>query len=427
MLTRHADPFVAERAGRIQTAAERCARIVSSFVALARSRPQERQLVDVNRIVRAAVELLAYPLHVDNIKVTQQLDDRLPAVWADGHQLQQVVVNLVANAHHALRAVEGQRRLTLTTRRQPVPEAVVLDVADTGSGIPAEVRPRLFEPFFTTKRAGEGIGLGLALCQGVIEGHGGRIEVESEPGRGACFRIVLPLGRPGEGSVVASTPAAAPPATTGDILVVDDEAEIAALLTEVLAEVGHHVDTASNGLDALERLARRRYDVIVSDIRMPGLDGPGLYRATVEQRPDLARRFVFVTGDTFDPASREFLEQTRLPIIEKPLVIEEVRRLVAQTLGVSAPAAADGSATTDEAALRTRARDKLERGGLPRAPEAMLWAAPGTNEPCALCDQAIRPDDMEHEVHVRLGAEVKRFPFHRPCHAVWELERARAG
>jgi two-component system NtrC family sensor kinase len=332
MLVRHADPVVAERAARIETAAERCARIVRSFVALARSRPAEHRLADLNQVVRAAVDLLSYALHVDSIKITQQLDGTLPPFWGDPHQLHQVVVNLIANAHHALRSVEGLRRLTLTTRLQRMPASVVLEVADTGPGIPAEVRPRLFEPFFTTKAPGEGTGLGLALCHSLVEAHGGHIDVESQPGRGACFRVVLPLGEPPAGSPAASTEAAAMPAPTGDILVVDDETDIAAFVAEILVEVGHRVDTAAHGLEALERLGQRAYDLVISDIRMPHLDGPGLYRAAVEERPELARRFIFVTGDTLDHATRDFLEQAGLPTIEKPLDIGQVQRLVAARL-----------------------------------------------------------------------------------------------
>jgi CheY-like chemotaxis protein len=144
--------------------------------------------------------------------------------------------------------------------------------------------------------------------------------------------VVLPLGEPPAGSPAASTEAAAMPAPTGDILVVDDETDIAAFVAEILVEVGHRVDTAAHGLEALERLCQRAYDLVISDIRMPHLDGPGLYRAAVEERPELARRFIFVTGDTLDHATRDFLEQAGLPTIEKPLDIGQVQRLVAARL-----------------------------------------------------------------------------------------------
>jgi PAS domain S-box-containing protein len=176
---------VAGRADQISRAAERCARIVKNFLALARQYPPERQQVSLKQVVEEAVELLAYPLRVDNVEVAYALAPDLPKIWADPHQLHQVVVNLVTNAHQAMREVSGrERRLTFTTRRVREGWGVRLEVDDTGPGIPPEIRGRIFEPFFTTKPPGQGTGLGLSLCQGIVEGHGGSIGVESEPRAG---------------------------------------------------------------------------------------------------------------------------------------------------------------------------------------------------------------------------------------------------
>src|SRR5919106_678056 len=170
LLARPGDPAVSARAEKIGRAAERCGRIVKNFLALARQYPPERTSVSLNQIVEDALEVLAYPLRVDNVDVTTELSADLPALAADEHQLQQVLVNLVTNAHQAMREVGGVRRLSL--RSGAGPDATVwLEVSDSGPGMPPEVQARLFEPFFTTKPVGQGTGLGLSICKGIVEGH----------------------------------------------------------------------------------------------------------------------------------------------------------------------------------------------------------------------------------------------------------------
>jgi two-component system NtrC family sensor kinase len=328
------DPRTAERAQRMSDAAERCARIVRSFLGLARQRPPERGQVRLNQVVREAVELLAYALRVDDVEVVRELAEPLPVLWADGHQLHQVVVNLVSNAHHALREVSGRRGITLTTRAAG-DRRVVLEVADTGPGIPPEIRARLFEPFFTTKPPGQGTGLGLALCKGMIEAHGGTIAVTSEPGQGTVFRIELPVEDRPATDAEAPGRETRPPTGSRTILVVDDEPEIGELLAEMLAADGHEVETAVNGRAALDRLRESTYDVIISDIRMPELDGPGLYREIARRYPHLVRRLVFITGDTLGSESTAFLRQIRAITLGKPFDLNDVQRAIRQALQVS--------------------------------------------------------------------------------------------
>lgn len=327
-----ADPRVAERAQKMSDAAERCARIVKNFLALARQRPPEPGPVRLNQVVRDAVELLAYPLRVDNVEVRLDLDDRLPALWADAHQLHQVVVNLVSNAHHAVREASPPRRITLTTRSAAGGVRVLLEVADTGPGISREAQSRLFEPFFTTKPPGEGTGLGLAIGKGIIEGHGGSIQVLSEPGHGATFRVELPVEAPPATVAAASEADAQPPVGGKTILVVDDEPDIAALLSEMLATDGHRVETAGNGRAALEKLSGGTFDAVISDLRMPELDGPGLYREVARRLPHLLPRMVFITGDTLGPQSTAFLRRTGVLTLSKPFGLADIRRVIRQVV-----------------------------------------------------------------------------------------------
>jgi CheY-like chemotaxis protein len=268
---------------------------------------------------------------VDDVQLELRLFRELPGLWADPHQLHQVIVNLATNAHHALRTTPRPRRLVIATRLDAEGAVALLEVRDNGPGIPAEIQSRMFEPFFTTKPPGQGTGLGLSLCQGIVEGHGGAITCESEPGRGAVFRVRLPISvRP------PSPPDVPPPSRAEDrgrtMLVVDDEPDVAAVLAEMLAEEGHQVETATSGAVALARLAERRYDLVWTDLKMPELDGPGFFRAVQTRDPDLARRFVFLTGDGLTPETREFLEQSRRPSLSKPFAPADVRRVLQRAL-----------------------------------------------------------------------------------------------
>ncbi len=309
------EPALIQRAEKILAGADRCARIVRNFLALARQRPPERSQMYLNLIVQETTELLGYDLRTSNVEVVLDLGDDVPATWADGHQIQQVVVNLVANAIQAMRPIETERRLAITTRLERGPARISLEVADSGPGIPPEVQTRIFEPFFTTKPQGEGTGLGLSLCRRTLEEHDGTITVQSEVGRGATFRLELPVvARPAPTSE-AATPELLRPVAGKAILIVDDEVDLAATLAEALQDDGYQVAVADNGAAALEMLGRRPYDMVLSDTKMPKLDGEHFY-AEIERRfPALRRRIIFVTGDILSREKREFLQRTGAPYL----------------------------------------------------------------------------------------------------------------
>ena len=322
----------AEMLADITQAADRCKRLVQNFLTLAHQHPPERLAVDLNALITRILELLTPSLRDDNIAVQAHLDAALPLLWADAHQLQQVVINLMTNAQQALREVATPRQLTLRTRHDPSRMCVTCEVADTGPGIPPALRERIFEPFFTTKPPGIGTGLGLSLCQGILAGHGGTIRVTGAPGQGATFSIELPAAAETETAPVPPD-LKAPALLQGQtILVVDDELSLTRALARLLRRDGHTVDIVANGRLALDQLRERAYDLILSDWRMPELDGPGLYQALAQQYPHLQQRFVVLTGNTLSPETLAFSAQHGVPQLTKPFTASEVRRIIQQVL-----------------------------------------------------------------------------------------------
>ena len=328
------DPKIIQRAQKIHVAAERCARIVKSFLALARKKPAERAEVSINEVVQGAVDLLAYQLKTDTILLTLDLDEHLPSVFADADQLNQVVTNLIINARQALQNQPPPRKITVMTRENKETRMVMIRVADNGPGVPREIKSRIFEPFFTTKPAGSGTGVGLSLCHNIIETHGGRISIHDTDGGGATFVVRLPVSQnSAQLATLLEAPAAplAPPRGKR-LLLVDDELELAQTLADLLAPDGHMTDIAENGLQALEKIRQNQYDLIISDLRMPVMDGPGLYAAVCENHPEFAARMIFVTGDTLSQNVRDFLTQHRVTVIDKPYMPMDVKRAIANTL-----------------------------------------------------------------------------------------------
>jgi PAS domain S-box-containing protein len=322
-----------ERTRKISQPAQRCVRIVQNFLTLARERSPERTAVQLNAIIEEAVELLEYPLRVDNVSVQRHLADDLPPLSADPHQIHQVMVNLITNAHQALREASSLRQLTITTRFDAARQRAVLELSDTGPGISYDMQRRIFEPFFTTKPPGVGTGLGLSLCQGIIEAHGGTISVESQPGQGTTFRIEFPVeAAPLTAAPPMPMPEAGPSPAGTAILVVDDEAGIANGVAHLLRRNGHEVDTAANGRLALHKLQERAYDLILCDLRMPELDGPGFYRVLEQSNPAMLQRIIFLTGDTLGAETKAFLEKTNAPRLNKPFTATTIRHIVHQAL-----------------------------------------------------------------------------------------------
>jgi two-component system NtrC family sensor kinase len=329
LLEERGDVATQTAALKIRTAAERCARIVRTFLAMARQQRPERGPVAVNEVIAAALDITGYAVRTSSIDVALDLASDIPPIQADADQLHQVLLNLIINAQQSLQDHTLPRRLRVESRFDRASDSVRIVVADNGPGIPEELRARVFEPYFTTKPTGVGTGVGLAVSLGIIEAHGGALAVDCPNGGGAVFTITLPVGCTTSDKEAPKLAEPSEP-TRRSVLVIDDEPEIRDALFEILTDARHRVVTASSGREALERIAAERYDAILTDIRMPDLDGRALYLEIQRRWPIQAGRVVFVTGDTLASTLREFVSSSGRPVIEKPFLPNEVRRVVAE-------------------------------------------------------------------------------------------------
>jgi two-component system NtrC family sensor kinase len=325
----------------INIQAERAARIVQNLLVFAREHKPERRSVNLNEEFRNTLSLRAYQLRVDNIVVVMDFDPDLPLTIADPFQLQQVMLNLINNAHQAITERGGPGTLTLRSRVTGLPAVdgngtsrpmVVLSIGDTGVGIAARDLNRIFDPFYTTKPVGQGTGLGLSICYGIVQEHAGRIWAESELGAGTTMFVALPLleerlGTKGEAGDDAAADAAEAPVSCR-VLVVDDEEPVANLLARLLRDLGHQPTSVNSADEALERIAKDSFDLVLTDVKMPGMSGFELHQTIKQLNPDLAARLVFVTGDMLSAATQARIAQTGNPYIAKPFAIDRLEALV---------------------------------------------------------------------------------------------------
>lgn len=342
LVSRRPGPIRANDLDPILLEAERASRIAKNLLLLARESRPERLPVNVNEVVERTLSLRGYEMRRGEIRLTAELDRRLPRVLADASQLQQVLLNLILNAEQSIQQGIGRGEIRVRTYRRRG-EQIALEVADDGPGVAPEHLEHIFNPFFTTKPPGVGTGLGLSIVYNIVREHGGDVQAESEPGAGARFIVRLPVVTPGA-ERAKSSPRAEPvvfPAAAssvvgkrpgGRILVVEDEPTVARLIADVLAEEGYAVDTVMDGRDGLDLARRNGYALIICDLRMPNLDGQAFYRELQRDRAAPGRRFIFVTGDTLASHTFEFLQGSGVPYLAKPFRVEELKEMVHASL-----------------------------------------------------------------------------------------------
>jgi two-component system NtrC family sensor kinase len=318
----------------ILSEAERAARIVRNLLTFARKRQTTRAMVDVNQVVRETLALRSYEQHLSNISVIDALAAGLPYVFADGHQIQQVLLNLIINAEQAMLGGHGRGILVVRTWHDAEQESVILEINDDGPGIPEDVQPKVFDPFFTTKEVGKGTGLGLTVAYAIVQEHGGRIRIDSRAGTGASFYVELPVsgGKLPPAPVTRGHQAAPEPVAGASILVAEDEAPLAAAVTDALTDSGYIVTRAADGEEALTKVKEQRFDLVICDLKMPRLDGKAFYRRLEEEAPLLAPRVVFVTGDVAGTDAEQFLINSGCRWLAKPFRLADLLRVVREGL-----------------------------------------------------------------------------------------------
>jgi PAS domain S-box-containing protein len=321
---------------RIFSEAERASTILRQLLGSARGDSSGLQPVSLNLLIQQAVEENRFQLASEKIRVELDLAPDLPAVLGDTGQLQQVLLNLIANSRHALLEQQGPGTISFHTR---VSESgrVLLEVSDSGPGIPEALRHRVFDPFFTTKPEGVGTGLGLSIVVGLIRQHGGQIRLQAPRNRGATFLIDFPPTadtQPIFPPAFPSVPVSQPVLANGQrVLVVEDEPTVAQLIADMLSDLGYAPDVQHDARRALISALNRDYALVICDMKMPELDGQHFYRALAEAGSPLISRFIFVTGDILAPATQEFLRQHQLPHVAKPFRVEEFTEKIAWVAG----------------------------------------------------------------------------------------------
>lgn len=335
--------------GEIVAQARRMSQIVHGLLDFSRPQTSEKTAQDLNSVVRQTLAFLNYDLQCHHIRTVMNLGDNLPPVLIDEVKTQQALINIINNAIYFMSSVNGQGTLTLTTEynrelagRPPAASAGVvrLTIADDGPGIAETAQSRIFDPFFTTKPVGEGTGLGLSLVHSMVTEQNGQVWFKTRAGRGTQFFIELPAAPQAvveNREMVRGKTAVLPLSSSNSqhILVIEDEPSLLEALTEIFATHNYRVEGIPRADIALSEKEYWRYDLIVSDLMMPGLSGIDFYREATAAHPEINEKFIFITGDIVSSATQHFLHSTGVSYLSKPFSVVALIELAQTKLGQS--------------------------------------------------------------------------------------------
>jgi PAS domain S-box-containing protein len=311
-------------------AAERVKDIVHDLKIFSRSSETSLEPVDVRPVLESSLRMAWNEIR-HRAKVVRRLQP-VPPVRASESRLGQVLLNLLVNAAQALPEGKADENVIEVFTEQPDPYKVVVGVRDSGSGMSPDILRRLFTPFFSTKPVGVGTGLGLSICHRIITSFGGRIDVESTPGKGSTFRVTLPVNASPRATLPSTAPGVKHTVRRGRVLVIDDEPLVARAVSRTLTP-DHEVVVCTSARESLGLLrAGQAFDVILCDLMMPDMSGIDFYGEVERLLPDLLPRLMFMTGGAFTPRARNFLDRVVSPRIEKPFDHMTMRRVVADLM-----------------------------------------------------------------------------------------------
>lgn len=315
--------------GHIRKGVQESANIIRQLLRLAKPEGGRPEIVDLGEVIREAALMLRFQVSEAGAELHLETGTAPLLVECDAAQLKQVLMNLALNALHAMEGVD-QPALTIATGCDAT--GVFFSVRDNGTGIPHDLIGRIFDPFFTTKGPDKGTGLGLSICHSIIRQHNGEIKVRSQPGKGSCFTVRLPLpattatltGR----NQSALDGSARQPSLIRRVLVVEDEQVIRNYFQEVMRKLYDCVvDEAADGSEGLALVQQHDYDLILSDIRMPVMTGPELYIRMKECRPAQAEKLIFVTGHVGQNQLQDDIAHWGVPLLTKPFTMSRLAKM----------------------------------------------------------------------------------------------------
>jgi len=329
LLSEHPSELTRDYLEKVKQSAELCKDIIQRLLSFSRKQEKKREFCQMNAIIENTLELKKHDFKKDGIQLVRDLAGRMPGTMAGISELQQVFLNMINNAHQAMK--EHSRVRTLTVKSEFDHALIRIRFEDTGPGIPKENLQKIFEPLFTTKEEGKGTGLGLSICYEIVKAHEGSIYVASEPGKGASFVIELPIvEQRGQAAGMVSHPDR--DWTAHHLLVLDKEESSRDVLTQMAKNLGHHVDVADNTLAGRQKILNGNYDVIISNLDMPELNGEQLYEFIKQVKPELASRIILVIGGIISDDIKESLEESDTPYIMKPFGTDDIQKALNKVL-----------------------------------------------------------------------------------------------